>query len=159
MAGLGILHLSREAALNMATSEDSMSHAVAAILGEAEFEPYNHNTEMTSGQKAGRVRKIATYEAIYAEVAAGFLVDWQRAMEWANQLGHCIDILPCTLNNTVLVGSSLEKVCSSVIRRSPKVYQKNVTGALTTYNLLYIMCCSAKLGDLWQVVTTKSMTP
>ena len=65
----------------MYTMEDSTSHTVAAILGEADFHPYVHNTAMTSGQKAGRVRKTATRKAIYAEVDAGFLVDQQWKME------------------------------------------------------------------------------
>ena len=85
----------------MATSEDSTSHAVAAILGEADFHPSVHNMTMPSGQKAGWVRKTATHKAIYAEVAADFIVDLPRAMERSKQVGYWINILPCTLNNTV----------------------------------------------------------
>ena len=71
----------------MATQENSTSHAVTGILGGADFDVYMHNTAMSSHQKAGRVHKTATYEAIYAEVAAGFLMDRQREMEQAKQVG------------------------------------------------------------------------
>ena len=84
----------------MVTCEDRTSHSVVAILDEAVFDIFMHNTTMTLGKKAGRVLKTATYEAFYADVASAFLVVRQKAMEQEKQVGHYFNILPCTINNT-----------------------------------------------------------
>ena len=39
------------------TSRDSISHAVAAIMGEGAFDPNTHSTTMTSGHIKGKARK------------------------------------------------------------------------------------------------------
>eukprot|EP00957_Ditylum_brightwellii_P132983 10139795-Ditylum_brightwellii.AAC.1 len=54
MGGLGALYSCHEAPGNMATSKDSTSHLVDAILGCIKFDPQEHVAAMEAGRASGK---------------------------------------------------------------------------------------------------------
>eukprot|EP00957_Ditylum_brightwellii_P174342 13273500-Ditylum_brightwellii.AAC.1 len=57
MGRLGALHPCHKAATNLATSKESTSHLVEAILGQTLFDPQAHTVMMKTGKASSKKRK------------------------------------------------------------------------------------------------------
>eukprot|EP00957_Ditylum_brightwellii_P026385 1995791-Ditylum_brightwellii.AAC.1 len=61
MGGQGALHPCRKAVSNLATSKDSTSHLVDAILGQTDFDPQAHAATMETGKASSKKQKEEMY--------------------------------------------------------------------------------------------------
>eukprot|EP00957_Ditylum_brightwellii_P179746 13692862-Ditylum_brightwellii.AAC.1 len=68
MEGLGALRPCCEAATNLATSKESTSHLVEAILGQTPFDPQAHAVAMVTGKASGKKRKEEMYCQVISEL-------------------------------------------------------------------------------------------